>query len=335
MNDLKKVLILFGGNSSEHYVSCKSARSVCAFIDRELFDYELVGIDFYNRWFKFQGEMSFLEEGTWKESKIEEIKNIIEYVKSFDVVFPLIHGFGGEDGRLASMFELFGIKYVGSGPLASAICMDKAMTKAMFERLDIPQVPYVILDEEKTTYVVDGLEFPVIVKPCNGGSSIGISKANDEVELQVAIEEAKKYDSKVVVENFIECRELECAVLRKDGKLVISNPGEIKSSNEFYDYDAKYVNEKSRTVMPEDLSHKTVKMLKTYAREIFEGLDVKSLARIDFFYNEERDELYINEINNMPGFTEISMYPKLIESENLNFRELITILINEAYRGEK
>lgn len=327
---MKKILILFGGNSSEHYVSCKSARGVAEAIDRELFEVELAGIDFYNRWFKFEGEMNFLEAGNWKESKISEIKNIVEYLRQFDVVFPLIHGFGGEDGKLAGMFDIFGIKYVGSGHLAGAMCMDKAMSKLMFDKLDIPQVPYVVLNENQGVDDIRGLKYPLIVKPCNGGSSIGISKANDVRELESALEEARKYDKRIVVEEFIHCRELECAILKKDGKLVISNPGEIKSANELYDYDAKYVNAGSRTLIPDDLPSKLIKMIKSYAEEIFEALEVKSLARIDFFYKEDKDELYINEINNMPGFTAISMYPKLIESENINFRELITILLNEA-----
>jgi len=327
---LKKVLILFGGNSSEHIVSCKSAKSVFEAVDRELFACELAGIDFYNRWFKFEGELSFLENGTWKESKISEISNIIEYLKGFDVVFPLIHGFGGEDGKFAGMFDSFGIKYVGCGCLEGAICMDKAMSKTMFDVLDIPVIPYAVLNEGQGKDELRNLRFPLIVKPCNGGSSIGISKANNEVELDNAVEEARKYDEKIIVEEFISCRELECAVLEKDGKLIVSNPGEIKSSNELYDYDAKYVDIRSYTVMPDDLPTKTVKMLKEYAKELFLSVNLKSLGRIEFFYIEEKDELYINEINTMPGFTSISMYPKLIESENINFRELVTILLNGA-----
>jgi len=235
---LKKVLILFGGNSSEHIVSCKSAKSVFEAVDRELFACELAGIDFYNRWFKFEGELSFLDS--------------------------------------------FGIKYVGCGCLEGAICMDKAMSKTMFDVLDIPVIPYAVLNEGQGKDELRNLRFPLIVKPCNGGSSIGISKANNEVELDNAVEEARKYDEKIIVEEFISCRELECAVLEKDGKLIVSNPGEIKSSNELYDYDAKYVDIRSYTVMPDDLPTKTVKMLKEYAKELFLSLNLKSLARIDF-----------------------------------------------------
>lgn len=172
----------------------------------------------------------------------------------------------------------------------------------------------------------------MIVKPSNGGSSIGINKVTNDRELALAIEEARKYDKKVIVEKFITCRELEIAVLKKDGKLVISDPGEIKSQKDFYDYEAKYIDTSSYTIIPDDIPHKVTYMLKEYARLLFDALDIDSFARIDFFYDEAADEIYLNEINTIPGFTSTSMYPKLIENENINYRELITILINEKLR---
>lgn len=322
------MLILFGGNSSEHEVSCKSCKSILENIDRELFDFEAVGIDFYNKWYKFEGDLKHLENGKWKESKISEIVNICNYLSKFDVVFPLIHGYGGEDGKLQGLLDFMGVKYVGSDCLSSAIGMDKAMSKIFFESLGIPQVEYVVLENSIKTEI--NIEYPLVVKPANGGSSIGISKVSNDFELDMAIKEARKYDNKVIIEKYILARELECAVLEKDGKLVISNPGEIITSNDIYDFDAKYENNDSSTNIPQDLPLDIVKTVKNYSYNIFKKLSCRNLARIDFFLGEDH-KIYINEINTIPGFTKNSMYPTLIASENINYRELITVLINEAF----
>lgn len=328
---IKKVLILFGGNSSEHYVSCKSCESIVSNIDDELFDYEIVGIDFDNTWYKFEDDLLFLNEGSWKEAKIEKIDNIIDYVKQFDVVFPITHGKNGEDGKLQGMLELFGIPFVGCKTLASAICMDKEMSKIVFNDIKIKQVPYVTINKNYNLKdIIDELGLPLIVKPANGGSSIGISKANNKRELNKAIKLAKKYDDKIIIEKFIKSRELEIAVLENKNNIICSMPGEIKSSNEFYDYEAKYVSDSSYTTIPGDLPENIVKTIKDYALKIFDKLNLKGYARIDFFYDEEKEQIYINEVNTIPGFTSISMYPKLIENEGINYTGLITILINNA-----
>jgi len=327
---LKKVLVIFGGNSYEHYVSCKSAKSIIENLDKKLFDYELVGIHFDNKWYQFNGELSYLENGHWKDTNVTAIDNIIDYIQKFDVVFPMIHGYSGEDGKLQGMLELFNIPFVGCNTLASAISMDKEMSKIVFEHFAIPQVPYLIYEENKQKEIEERIGFPVIVKPANGGSSIGIGKAENKKQLKKAIKEAKQYDSKIIIEKFITARELECAVLEKNKRIICSNLGEIKSANEIYDYNAKYINEKSYTIIPQDLPIEVVNQIQEYARKIFLGFHCNGYARIDFFYEEESRQIYINEMNTIPGFTSISMYPKLMEHEGISYTDLLTILINSA-----
>ena len=324
---MKKVLILFGGNSTEHYVSCKSAKSIVENIDRKLFSYELAGISFDNEWYKFNDDLSLLENGNWLKGKVFRIDNIVEYLRSFDVVFPITHGNNGEDGKLQGMLDLFDIRYVGSKTTSSVVGFDKSLSKLFFNYLDIPQVPYMVIDEDYSVKdIINKLGFPIIVKPSCGGSSIGINKANNKKELLKAIKNSFKYDNKLVIEKFINCRELECAILgNKD--LIISDLGEIKSCNSFYDYNAKYV-QKSETVISTDLPTKISDMIKEYACKIFRYMHIKDYARIDFFYDNEK--IFINEINTIPGFTTISMFPKLIEDAGISYKDLISTLINNS-----
>ena len=327
---MKKVLLLFGGNSSEHLVSCKSVRSILENIDKDVFDCKMVGISHENKWYIFDDDFDFLETGSWMDGNIKEIDNIISYLKQFDVVFPMIHGTNGEDGKLQGMLELFGIPFVGCKTLSSAIGMDKEMSKRFFESLGIPQVPYIVIDGGyNLDTIIEKIGFPMIVKPANGGSSIGISKALNEEELKKALLEAQKYDKKIIVEKFIVARELECAILERDGELICSKLGEIKATNEFYDYDAKYV-KTSVTEIVSDLPKEIESKIQNYAKMIFDCLHCKGYSRIDFFYKEDTEETYINEINTIPGFTSISMYPELIKNEGITFKELITILIENA-----
>ena len=323
---MKKVLILFGGNSSEHFVSCKSAKSIAENIDGKLFFYEMAGISLDGEWYKFNDDFSYLENGNWLDGRVFKIDNIIDYLNDFDVVFPITHGKFGEDGKLQGFFDLFDIRYVGCKTSSSVIGFDKSLSKVIFDSLSIPQVPYVIVDKKYSIFnIIDSLDFPMIVKPCCGGSSIGISKVNNKKELNRAIKLAFKYDSRVIVEKFIDCREFECAILGNDD-FIISAPGEIKASNEFYDYDAKYV-QKSNTFIP-DLSSDIVDTMRNYCSRIFKGMGIKDYCRIDFFYDGE--SIFINEINTIPGFTTISMFPMLMEHENISYTDLISILINNC-----
>ena len=326
---IKKVLILFGGIGTEHIVSCNSCKSILENIDKLKYDYEVVGISKENVWYKFSDDLSYLTNGNWTSANILEIDNIINYIKKFDVVFPVMHGNYCEDGKLQGFLELFNIKYVGCKTLSSALLMDKALTKFILKGLDIPSVPSISFsDDYKIDDIISEIGFPMIIKPSNGGSSIGISKACNKKELIKSIKLAKKYDDKILIEKFIKARELEVAILKTREKTICSYPGEIKSANEFYDYDAKYDNKESYTIIPDDLNKDIVSKIKEYALRLFESLDCKGLSRVDFFYDEENEKIYLNEANTMPGFTSISMYPKLMENEGIKYKDLISILID-------
>ena len=325
---MKKVLILFGGNSFEHNVSCLSATSILENIDRTKFEVTSVVISKNNEWYLYQDSINHLI--TWETANIKKIDNIIDFVKSFDIVFPVLHGANGEDGRLQGMLDLFNIKYVGCKTLTSALCMDKVFSKYIFNYLDIPQIPFVGVTEDITLKdIIKTLDFPMIVKPANGGSSIGISKVNNKRELKKAIIEAFNYDKKVLVEKFITARELECAVIYDKG-IIISSIGEIKAANEFYDYNAKYENEESYTIVPADLNTNIEEEIKNYAERAFVGVNASSLARIDFLYDEINNKVYLNEINTLPGFTTISMYPSLFINDGYTYTDIITTLIDNA-----
>lgn len=326
---MKKVLLLCGGNSTEHNVSLLSAKSILENIDTDIFEVTPVIIDFDNIWYEYLDEYQYLDN--WQTKNVRIIDNIVEYLYSFDVIFPIIHGYGGEDGKLQGMLDLFDIKYVGCKTLSSAACMDKDFSKMIFSYLEIPQVPFITLTNSdfKLNDIVKNIGFPMIVKPANGGSSIGISKVTSKRGLKKAINDAFKYDEKVVIEKFINARELECAVLEEED-YYISEVGEIKSANEFYDYEAKYINNESYTVIPAELEESVSDKIKEYAEIAFKGINCRGLARIDFFYDEENNEIYLNEINTLPGFTSISMYPKLFINEGISYKDLITKLINNS-----
>jgi len=332
---MKKVLILFGGNSFEHLISCKSAKGVYENIDAKKFIPTLCGIDYNNNFYLYEDNIKWLDNGSWNEQKnIKLIDNIQKFIKQFDVVFPVMHGKDGEDGTLAGMLDMLNVKYVGSNLSAHSIGMDKSLTKIISDYYNIKQIPYVILNNEKD--YIDKceklLDYPVIIKPSSGGSSIGISVANNKEELKNAVKNAFKYDNKVIVEKFIKCRELECAVF-KDKEAIVSCIGEIKSSNTFYDFDAKYVND-SKLIIPAILDETIKKEIQNAALKIFEFLNCDGISRIDFLYDQDNNIVYFNEINTMPGFTTISMYPKLFEHDGISYKDLITKLINSALNKE-
>ncbi len=326
---MKKVLVLCGGNSSEHNVSLVSAKSILNNIDNNLFKVSTVVIDYDNKWYEYGGKVECLSD--WKQQEYEHIDNIVDYLKKYDVVFPITHGTNGEDGKLQGMLDLFGIKYVGCKTSSSVICMDKDFSKMIFSYLGIPQIPFITISSNKIKIhdIIKKLGLPLIVKPANGGSSIGISKVNNKKELKKAIIEAFKYDEKIIIEKFIKARELECGIL-EDRDFYISEVGEIISANEFYDYNAKYENKKSNTTIPAQLKKEIKDKIIKYAKTAFDGINGRGLARIDFLYDEDNDQLYLNEINTLPGFTEISMYPKLFIYSGIEYKDLITKLINNC-----
>jgi len=319
---LKKVLILFGGNSYEHEISCKSVNFIIDNIDISKFDYKLVGIDYNNEWYEVDNVDEINKD--WKNNIITKIDNIIEYCKEFDIIFPMIHGNTCEDGKLQSLFELYNIKYVGCNSYSSIICYDKLLTKIFLEKYSIPQVPYIIYNDNLN---LENIEYPVIVKPCKCGSSIGINVAYNKKELKKYLKIAKKYDNNILIEKYIKNnRELECAVLEDKKKLIISDIGEIINNGNWYDYDAKYVNKINTVISDIDVNIKND--IKNYSKKLFNILGCNGLSRIDFLYDLDNKKLYFSEINTMPGFTEISMYPKLINNEGLSFKEIITKLLD-------
>lgn len=323
---MKKVLLLFGGNSFEHEVSCNSAKSILKNYDKTKFQFIPVLIDKNNEWYIYTGDPNSITD--IDKTGLIKIDNIINYLKKYDIIFPIIHGYGGEDGKLQGMLELFNIKYVGCNTLTSAIGMDKEISKILFTHLGIPVVPYMVIENTKNINEIERFfKYPIIIKPCNCGSSIGLSLANNKKELKEGIIEALKYDNKVLIEKYIKGRELECAILEHKG-LIISDIGEILNENKIYDYNAKYI-KKIDTTIPTDIPKEIKKQIQYYSKKVFKFLKCKNLTRIDFFYDEKSNKVYLNEINTLPGFTEISMYPKLIMNKKISYKDLITYLIQK------
>lgn len=331
-----KLLVVFGGQSSEHEISCISAGNVLENIDKGKYLVTKVGITKKGEWFKFNGSNQSIKSNTWsnENENLESVKDIMGLIKGHDVAFPVLHGKFGEDGTIQGLFELCEVKYVGCGVLASAAGMDKEYTKILAGINAVAVVPYqifstgqtVILDKNKVG------DYPLIVKPSSAGSSYGLTKVNNEAELSPAVQLAFKYDKKILIEKFIPAREIECAVLG-NSDLIISEPGEILSANEIYDFDAKYNNEASRVVIPADLTSDQKDKIKDYAGKVFKGINGSGLSRIDFFISKADGEIYFNEINTLPGFTDISMYPKMMEHSGISYKELIDRLIALATIG--
>lgn len=270
--------------------------------------------------------------GIFKAAGVEKVGQTI------DVVFPVLHGCNGEDGTIQGLFELAGIPYVGCGVLGSALGMDKAYAKIVFEKEGIPQGKYVVFNrkqverdmESAVKQVEDVLTYPCFVKPSNAGSSVGVSKAHDREELIKALYFAARYDRRILVEEFMDGREVECAVLGNDDPIA-STVGEVIPCNEFYDYEAKYNSgDSSKVVIPAELPDATIQKIREYAVRAFKSLDCSGLSRVDFFVHKDTGEVYINEINTLPGFTRISMYPKLWEASGLPYDKLIEKLIDLA-----
>lgn len=312
---MEKLGLIYGGKSYEHDVSIKSKNSFINNINKK---YEV-------------SEIYVDKEGNWyKDGKI--LENIIEYLKKMDIIFPLIHGNIGEDGKLQGLLETFNIKYVGSNTISSALAMDKGFCKIILDKYNIKQVPYLIIDKKsKIKEIIEKFTFPIIIKPANGGSSIGINVAHNTKELIKALNNAFKYDKKVVVEKYITARELEIGIINNNG-IITSSVGEIKS-NGFYDYESKYI-KNTEVIVNTNLKKETILKIKETARNVFKILECSDFARCDFLYDEYNDELYFNEINTIPGFTEISMFPKLFINDGYTYTEIIDILIRSGTKSK-
>lgn len=345
----KQIAVIFGGQSSEHEVSCVSAANVIDGLDTEKYDIHMIGITKEGKWL-LADTIDGIRDGSWRESELTavispdhshhgllKIKDGTISVQYIDVVFPVLHGLYGEDGTIQGLLELSRIPYVGCGVLASAASMDKISTKIFADRIGVRQANYVTdiargNSQIETTIaeVEEKLGYPVFVKPSNAGSSQGVSKAHNQEELREAIQLAKTHDHRVLIEENITGREIECAVLGGEN-VKASMIGEILAAAEFYDFDAKYNNAESKTVINPDLPEEVKEKVRDNAVAIFKAVGGYGLSRVDFFVEQDTNEVIFNEINTLPGFTDISMYPMLWKAMGVDKTELLNQLIELAY----
>lgn len=364
-SDKIRVAVLYGGRSAEHEVSLRSAANVIQYLDSTRFDVIPVGIDKQGSWFlgkdTFANSLElnnvrqlhndnqtwFTPEWVGKQVVQQEVKELISHKTTgqvFDVVFPAVHGSFCEDGTLQGLLELADIPYVGCGVLSSAVGMDKDVSKRLAILAGVNVAPYVVvkLDKWQTSsdtlikQINEKLTYPLFVKPANTGSSIGITKVKSPDNLSAAIEEALRFDTKILVENGLNVLELEVAVLEslEDGAdPIISVVGEIKPRHEFYSYDAKYLDENGADLLiPSTVSEEIKEKARATAKDIFLTLECEGMARVDLFYDLDSHKIYFNEINTIPGFTQISMYPKLMDSSGISYPELLTHLVQLAIK---
>jgi D-alanine-D-alanine ligase len=334
-----RVAIICGGKSSEHEISCVSANGILNAIDRSKFEPVLIGITKSGKWLLLPDDSNFsIVNGalpTVPESGIEVSITSLGLVAggkqlAIDVAFPVLHGPYGEDGTIQGLFEMIGIKYVGSGVLASAVSMDKSYAKPIFAAAGLGVAAGIVVTS-KNFELPSSLTFPLFVKPARSGSSRGTTKVKQKSDLVSAVEHALSFDTKVIIEQAVVGKEIECAVLQADGKITASEVGQISISSkfEFYDFQAKYLDNSMELIVPAELPAGVQSKIQQAAITAFNAAGCEGLARVDFFYSTQ-GEIIINEINTMPGFTPTSVYPKLIEKNGINYQELITKLITTA-----
>lgn len=360
-----RVAVLYGGRSGEHEVSLLSATNVIQYLDRSLFDVIPVGIDKQGAWFlgtdaltkelngaatlqllRDSERMLFNPDGIGRNLQAIQASELIPNSKNsdrlFDVIFPAIHGTFCEDGAVQGLLELADIPYVGCGVLASAVGMDKDVSKRLVMNAGMRVAPYIVIKqghwsrnpERFCELVASQLRYPVFVKPANTGSSVGVEKIKSPDDLRDAINRAFQYDTKILVEQGIDAREIELAVLESleyGADPIISMPGEICPTHEFYSYEAKYLDTHgAELLLPAPISEELAKKVKEFAKEIFAVLECEGMARVDLFLERETNEIYFNEINSIPGFTQISMYPKMMAASGVSYTELLTHLVKLA-----
>lgn len=339
--DKPRIAVIFGGRSSEHGVSCLTAREVLAVIDADRYDVVPIGITREGAWVRETAQWPELASGQLPSVREDLPVFTWEDVRTFDAVFPLLHGPWGEDGTLQGLLEMAAVRYVGAGVLASAAAMDKPFTKTVFSAAGLPQIPYVTVlpwqwknQRDRVEDRIRALGLPVFVKPARAGSSSGVMLVDEWDELDIAMAKAQEFDPKVIIEAGAKGkRELECAVMQLgDGRPVASVVGEItvaKASNhEFYDFEAKYLDGTSLNIVPADIAETLAERIRAYAVQAFQAVGCEGLARVDFFLTD--DGLVVNEINTMPGFTPFSMFPLLWEASGVPYAELVDRLIQLA-----
>ena len=350
------VALIFGGKSGEHEVSLISTSSIYKHIDKDKYNVMTIGITKEGRWLYYEGNEENITNGEWVNLANRNVEiNLVPCgnkevgilfedgkLEKIDVLFPVLHGPYGEDGTIQGLFEISQIPYIGCGVLASSVGMDKLICKKVFTEIGLPQVNYT--DTNKWQFINDSegelnkieskLNYPIFVKPANLGSSVGISKATNRKELLEGINEALRYDSRIVLEQGIDAREIEVAVLGNN-EVKASIAGEIKPAKDFYDYNDKYLDGASTYDIPAQISEEDMNYIREKAIQAFKGIDGKGLSRVDFFKDKNSGEIFINEINTLPGFTNISMYPKMWEATGLEYTKLIDELIKLAIDSKK
>lgn len=350
-----KVAVLFGGASSEHDISLKSATHIIKNIPRDKYDVVCIGITKKGRWLYYPGDVEAIASGDWEKNHdctpavlspdpiykgFLVIENGKAAVKKVDVVFPVLHGKNGEDGTLQGLLEMAKMPYVGCGLLASAACMDKAVAHTILEYNGIHMAKWKPIFqremnhlEEHCQKIAEELGYPLFVKPANAGSSIGVSRAENKEELIAGVKNAFVHDDKVIIEECIVGRELETAVFGYDAPFA-STVGEISACNTFYDFDAKYILNDSKLTIPANIPEEKIREIQEIAVKAYMAIGCSGLSRVDFFLKED-GEVILNEINTMPGFTKISMYPKLMEYMGMSSSYLVDKIIEQAVATER
>ncbi len=343
-----RVGVLFGGRSCEHEVSVRSARSMLEAMDRDKYEVTMIGISKEGRWLLAGDALKVLRAGVVEGEDLLPVAldqggalvaRAGEHLdQRLDVIFPVLHGPFGEDGTVQGLLELAGIAYVGAGVVGSAVGMDKEMMKRAFGAEGLPQVEHAVVRRARWRRDAAGVQreiesrfaYPFFFKPANLGSSVGVCKVHDSQEFRPSMDEAASFDYKVIVEaEAADCREVECGVLGNEDPQA-SVVGEIVPGNEFYDYNAKYIDDNSEAIIPARLSPGATEEVRSLALRAFRAVEAAGLARVDFFASRRDETIYVNEINTLPGFTPISMYPKLWQASGLSYAELIDRLIQLA-----
>jgi D-alanine-D-alanine ligase len=342
-----RIGLLFGGRSVEHEVSLASAASIYKALDPTRYEITLIGVDRDGRWRlgppklppgeSLRGEVVSLPAVPGDRTLVSVEGQTVAPAAQLDVIFPIVHGRGGEDGSLQGLLELADVPYVGSGVLGSALQMDKETAKRLLEAAGLPVVPWVLVRARELESDPQGCEertlreigLPLFVKPANQGSSVGISKVSERADLLPALRESARYDTKILCERAIDGREIEVAALGID-PVEASLPGEIVSQREFYDYEAKYVDEETELLVPAPLDEEQTRTVRGLAVEAMEALEGAGLGRVDFLLDRESGVFYVNEVNSLPGFTEVSMFPRLWEASGLPYPALLDRLIELA-----
>lgn len=349
----KNLGIIFGGMSTEHDVSIVSGISVIKNLNKEKYNITPIYIDLDGNWYIYTKnieEIISLNVGEKiNKNNLEKIQNPFEKLKCLDIIFPVLHGLYGEDGSIQGLFEMLKIPYVGCKILSSCLGMDKVYSKIILEKANINQASYIYIKKEKENYIyvdnefnetildlniiaeklIEKLSLPIFIKPSNSGSSVGIKKAKNKEELIEAIKYASKYDRKILAEKCIIGREIECAVMG-NSEVSASCVGEILPAEEFYSFDAKYNNSESKIKIPAEIDEKISEKIRETAIKAYKAIDAKGLARVDFFLEDGTNKIILNEINTMPGFTSISMYPQLWEKCGKPYGKLLDELIEMA-----